>query len=119
MPWLNLYTREAEWILGSHSECPKERVLLSDVIREHKQRRFERLTSTGSGHFELSASGFAHMFGPIRRKKVKFLINTYLVALRHIKKEQVSNDLKTTSLNLSFVFLRRRGGCNNEVFDTF
>ena len=110
MPWLNLYTREAEWILGSHSECPKERVLLSDVIREHKQTRFERLTSTGSGHSELSASGFAHIFGQIRRKKVKFLINTYLVALRHVKKEQVSNDLKTTLLNLSFVFLRRRSG---------
>ena len=43
-------------------------------------------------------------------KKVKFLINTYLVALRHVKKEQVSNDLKTTLLNLSFVFLRRRSG---------
>ena len=30
--------------------------------------------STGSGHFELSDSGFAHMFGQIRRIKVKFLI---------------------------------------------
>ena len=64
-----LEKRNGFWDL--HSECPKERVLFGDIIRKHWQRRFERLASTGSGHFELSARGFAHIFGQIRRIKEK------------------------------------------------
>jgi len=60
------------------------------TIKEFKQRRFQRHTSTGSELFAFLSSGFPQIFEQIVLVRVKTLSITNLVALRHFKKAKAS-----------------------------